>query len=106
MIGSTLEVEKAEEEYNEQCFQEIIEEAAQFVVIDGLSRKEAFQKAKMLSEEREEAMANEQYVELNEDGLIRFIDESLEPKSVPKNKKYQISVVAKELFEQFDDYDL
>lgn len=103
-IGSNLEVEKAEEKYREHRFQGIIEEAAQFVVIDGLSRNEAFQKAKLLDEERDEAIRNEQYMELNEDGsLIRFTDESLEPATVPSDKKSQVAAVAKELFEQFEN---
>jgi len=101
-MGSNLDVEKAEEEYRKQCFLGIMEEAAQFVVIDNLPREEAFQKARYLSDKREEAIRNGQYIELNkDDSLIKFIDESLEPTSVPSNKKIQVDIIAKELSEQF-----
>jgi len=105
-IGSNLEVEKSEEDYREKCFQGIIEEAAQFVVIDGLPRKEAFEKAKLLSEKRDEAITNEQYTELDEDsGLIKFHDKSLEPSRVPSDKKRQVDAVKNELSQQFDIHD-
>jgi hypothetical protein len=78
-IGSNLAVEEAEEKHREQKNKMIINETAQLVVIEKLSREEAFQKAK----------TSEFNVQI----------------TVPPDKEKQVAAVAKELYTQFE-YDL
>lgn len=94
MIGSTHMVEVAEEEFREQEFKRICDEAAYYVVSEKMSRKDAFNYANDLSERRKDP----ENMLPSGDEIIYSDDELYEPEFKMTN---QINAISKELQEKF-----
>ena len=92
-------VEQMEEEKRENDYENIINEAAAFIAIDGDSQQDAFEKAKSLHEERKNS---EHVISDEETGMIQYLEDGLEPKAIPENKKAQIHKIAERIFPVFE----
>lgn len=101
-IGSNLSVEIAEQEHREALFEEVINEAAASVAVNGQSRESAYQDAKDLISARQEALAKGEYSEDGDSNTISFFDSSLEGITVPSSKKSQVAAIVNELRERFE----
>jgi hypothetical protein len=95
MIGSSLMVELAEEEFRQEEFINICDEAAHYVVSEKMPRKEAFNHAKDLAERRKDP----DNMLPSGDEIIYTDDELNEPELKITN---QIKVISQELQEQFE----
>jgi len=96
-IGSSLMVKLQEEEIREKEFENIIKEAAYYVVVDELSRETAFNKAKELNKLRKDSQ-----IQIDNGECIEYLDDNLNEPIVPKEKENQVNAVAKELYEKFE----
>ncbi|MFA7610170.1 MAG: hypothetical protein WCY51_01650 [Sulfurimonas sp.] len=92
-------VEQMEEEKREKDYENIINEAAAFIAIDNYKQQEAFDKAKSLHEERENS---EHVITDEETGEIQYLEDGLEPKVIPEDKKAQVYKIAERLYPIFE----
>lgn len=91
-IGSNLGVEILEQEHRDALYEAAINEAAISVVMGQGSRESAFQSAKDLIEEQQEALSKGEPIET-------------ELSVIPKGKEAQVKAIASELREKFE-YEL
>jgi galactitol-specific phosphotransferase system IIB component len=97
-IGSNLMVELQEQEIEEQNYQNIVDEAAHYVVNEKMSREEAFAKAKNLHEQRQD---KDNYVVIDEETMeVEYLQSDLKEPVFQKTK--QLEAVSSELFTQFE----
>lgn len=97
-IGSNLMVELEEQRIEEENFQNIIYEAAHYVVNKKMTRDKAYKTAKNLHEERQDSS---NYTVTNEEtGEIRYLHSYLDEPAFKKTS--QIEAVAKELYEKYE----
>lgn len=97
-MGADYIIEMQEQEIEEQKYQNIIDEAAHYVVNEKMSRQEAFEHSKNLHDERED---KDNYVVIDEDTMeIEYLHSYLTEPVFEKTK--QIEAVANELFKQFE----
>ena len=97
-IGSNLMVELQEQEIEEQNYRSIINETAHYVVNEKMPRKEAFDKAKELHEQRQD---KDNYIVVNEETMeIEYLQSELKEPIFKRTK--QLEAVANELFEEFE----
>jgi len=91
-------IEMQEQEIEEQNYNNIIDEAAHYVVNEKMSREDAFAHSKDLHEQRQD---RDNYVVIDEDtGEIEYLQSELKEPEFEKTK--QIKAVASELFEKFE----
>lgn len=96
-IGSNLMVELEEQRIEEENFQNIIYEAAHYVLNEKMTRDEAYKTAKELHIERQDPS---NYILTDEEtGEIEYLDSNLDEPEFKKTS--QIEVVAKELYEKY-----
>lgn len=102
-IGSNWSVEIAEQNYKEAIFEEVINEAAILVVIEGYSRESAYEAAKKKIDAQQEAISKGEYSEDEDSNTISFVDSSLEKTTIPSRKQAQVKAIAQELRERYED---
>jgi len=91
-------IEMQEQEIEEQNYNNIIDEAAHYVVNKNMSRDDAFTHSKDLHVQRQD---KDNYVVIDEDtGEIEYLQSELKEPIFKKTK--QIKSVASELFEKFE----
>ncbi len=96
-IGSNLMVELEEQRIEEENFQNIIYEAAHYVLNEKMTRDEAYKTAKELHIERQDPS---NYILTDEEtGEIEYLDSNLDEPEFKKTS--QIEAVAKELYEKY-----
>lgn len=97
-IGSDLMVELEEQRIEEENFQNIIYEAAHYVVNKKMTRDEAYKTAKNLHEERQDSS---NYIVTDEEtGETQYLHSYLDEPEFKKTS--QIEAVAKELYEKYE----
>ena len=97
-IGSNLMIELQEQEVKNIKYQNIINEAAHYVVNKKMPRKEAFEHSTNLHEERDD---KDNYMATDEDTMeIEYLHSHLKEPKFEETK--QIKAVANELFEEFE----
>ena len=97
-IGSNLMVELEEQRIEEENFQNIIYEAAHYVLNEKMTRDEAYKTAKELHIERQDPS---NYILTDEEtGEIEYLDSNLDEPEFKKTS--QIEAIAKELYEKYE----
>ncbi len=96
-IGSDLEVEAAEGEYEDNLKWEIAKEAARLIT-KKMGRDAAISKARKTLKAQHEALREEAYT-VNEREEIEFLDKNLNTPPISKNSQSQVHAIARELYE-------
>ena len=97
-IGSNLMVELEEQRIEEENFQNIIYEAAHYVLNEKMTRDEAYKTAKELHIERQDPS---NYILTDEEtGEIEYLDSNLDEPEFKKTS--QIEAIAKQLYEKYE----
>ena len=97
-IGTNLMVELEEQRIEEENFQNIIYEAAHYVLNEKMTRDEAYKTAKELHIERQDPS---NYILTDEEtGEIEYLDSNLDEPEFKKTS--QIEAIAKELYEKYE----
>lgn len=97
-IGSNLMVELEEQRIEKENFQNIIYEAAHYVLNEKMTRDEAYKTAKELHKKRQDS--SNYILKYEETSEIEYLDSNLDE---PKFKKTsQIEAIAKELYEKYE----
>ena len=97
-IGSNLMVELEEQRIEEENFQNIIYEAAHYVLNEKMTRDEAYKTAKELHKKRQDS--SNYILKDEETSEIEYLDSNLDEPEFKKTS--QIEAVAKELYEKYE----